>query len=310
MLKNILTSAISNPTVNIDQGPLAHYISEVESVSMEGLMDKIKGLLDTSPKGKELEEAMVARQYKRLAGLIRDTLANRKWVAKRFTEGLTTVPVKGNGAYYQIGGKVHTPAQAITYIEKEYRPVIRDMKKYADELDDAIQEIGSWMERAIMWEGTDADIIDQAVDKAIADFNKLKRPIERVRTPTPVMPGNVSLVVKNREPVSVIKPEVKKLTEVPAATVDDIVAVGTWIADTLVNDDLDSYLTPMGLDHSDGSDFNEFMSEVNDSAADKFYGVFYHQRLWDMMNSSPDWFDHSKYCEFAIRWCMQSLKAD
>ena len=309
MLKEILASAISQPMIDIEQGPLTHYVNEVDSISMEGLMDKIRGLLDTSPKGKELEEAMVARQYSRLAGLIRDTLANRKWVEKRFIDGPTTVTVRGNGAYYQIGGKVYTPAQAIGYIEKEYRPVIQVMKKYADELDTAVQEIGSWVQRAIMREDVDADTVDKVVNKAIADFNKLKRPIERVRTPTPVMPGNIFLTVKSREPVSVIEPKVEKISEVPTATVDDIVAVGNWVADTLVKGDLDSYLAPMGLDHSDGSEFNEVLSDINEFAADKFYDTFYHQSLWDMLNPDQDWFNHKAYCEFAIRWCLQSLKS-
>jgi hypothetical protein len=70
----------------------------------------------------------------------------------------------------------------------------------------------------------------------------------------------------------------------------------------------------MGGDHSDGSEFNERFQENFEHAYDKFYDVFYHQALDQDLNGFVgglwDWYDHADYCIFAIRWCMQSLKAD
>lgn len=298
------------PDVGLDRGPLETYVEEVNTVTMEGLMDRIKGLFDSSPKVKTLDNLIGTREHKRLAYILRRTLADRRWVEDRFIGDREEISISGKGALYQLDGKVRTPPEVIAHIEKKYRPAIASIRKHAGELDAAIVEIKEWVERVVLRDDASADKVMTAVNKAISEFEGLKRPIERVRLGDVPMPGNKVVVVKNRLPSVIVKPAIVNLKEVSAPTIDDIVMVGQWIADNILNYDLTTLIFMDGLDHSDGSEFNSRLSDINDYAAEKFYDVFYHQRLDDLHDGLSDWYDHIDYCEFAIRWCMRSLNQD
>lgn len=311
LLDELLAQVLPIETdMGLDRGPLESYAEGVNTVSMEGLMDRIKGLFDTSPKVKTLDSLMGSREHKRLAYILRRTLADRRWVEDRFISGRDKIPISGKGALYQLDGKVLTPPDVITHIEKKYRPAITSIRKHAGELDAAIVEIKEWVEKIVLRDDVGADKVMAAVNKAISEFEGLKRPIERVKLDAVSMPGNRAVVVKNRLPDVIVKPAIINLKEVNAPTIDDIVMVGKWVADNILNYELTTLVFMDGLDHSDGSEFNSRLSDINDYAAEKFYDVFYHQRLDDLHDGLSDWYDHIDYCEFAIRWCMRSLNQD
>lgn len=272
-----------------------------ERVSMEGFGDlllKLRKALtgkdehgvkstDRKPGSRINDHGEYSNEGKQAVKELREHLKkyylNDHWLnGQKFVEG--SVKAGDISKVFEIDGKVET--DVLGSIDKAVKRVNDFSIKWETVLkgvDKKVQEIDKRVKQET--KGADEDDED-AVDKvkqAIKDFNAINDPLKQLPKFEGTSLGNLVPVVKNGELSVTAKAPPKGIAELPALNKEQVKAVAKVI-DSIYSTGL---IRDMGriawLDHSDGSDFNEWIYDADNDVYMDYYDLFYHQNaeaLW------------------------------
>ena len=208
---------------------------------------------------------------------------NDHWLnGQKFVEG----PVKAGdiSKVFEIDGKVETDVlgsidkavKRVNDFSIKWEAVLKGVDKKVQEIDKRVKQETKGADE------DDEDAVDK-VKQAIKDFNAINDPLKQLPKFEGTSLGNLVPVVKNGELSVTAKTPSKGIAELPALNKEQVKAVAKVI-DSIYSTGL---IRDMGriawLDHSDGSDFNEWIYDADNDVYMDYYDLFYHQNaevLW------------------------------
>lgn len=281
-------------------------------ISTEGLLQKIKELFKVEQSKKNVPTDFYKSSSEEIIKALQKTLAERRWVEQRFmTASSVDISAEDSGFLY-IDGKVVNPTDSTRYVETVIKPYCKSLQYKLDELGEYVNTLDSKVRKLVDDEAS-VDEVNAAVQDAILRYkNHLRMTISKIQLPSPVAPGDRQVIRKGAVPeLRIMKAKAGPL-KVQSLTVDDIVDIGQWILRELA--DRDTYYidaASIGLDHSDGSDFNHTLQDVYWDAYDDYYETLSLHRTEDDFEAFagyPGWFDIHDYCEWLVKYCLYFIK--
>lgn len=208
---------------------------------------------------------------------------NDHWLnGQKFVEG--SVKADDISKTFEIDGKVET--DVLGSIDKAINRVNAFSVKWEailKEVDKTVQGIDKRVKQETRGAAEDDEEAVEKVRQAIKDFNSIPDPLKRLPKFEGTSLGNLIPSIKNKELSVTTKVSPKGIAELPALNKEQVKTVANLIQ-RIYSDGLIRDMERIAwLDHSDGSDFNEWIYEADNDVYMDYYDLFYHQNadvLW------------------------------
>lgn len=216
---------------------------------------------------------------------------------------------------FEVDGKVGDPFKNIEVSVKRVEQYIAKVNPILKQMDDQVQTL----DKRIGQDTKNASLDDQAsidkVEEVIRNFKKVAGVITEVPKFPGTVLGNISITSKNIRGVpgfaeTVVK-KPKGVETLPALDKEDIKKAARLIKKCY--DHKDPLVSWPGtfrwLDHSDGSAFNKWIYEADNSIYDDYYEIFYYQSADARWVEPIEWMLPEHRLASALeRWIDRSIK--
>lgn len=240
---------------------------------------------------------------------------NDHWLnAQSFVEG--DIKAADFSTVFEVDGKVGDPFQNIDTSVKRVNQYINQIKPLLKQVDDRVHALDKQLAKETKGAELDDREAIAKVEAVIKEFEALAKVAERAPKFPGTVLGNRTLVTKKFQGVTGFASEVAKppngVDKLPALDKEGIKKAAQLILrcydydNPLIPDDV---LDFRWLDHSDGSDFNEWIYDADNAVYMEYYEIFYHQgadRLWvDPIHGMLPEYELASALE---RWIDRSIK--
>lgn len=285
----IMKECGDNPAMHETMSTLLTQIatdSGVEVVSTEGLgsiFSSLSGFFKTRKPNGELpaEDSNYTKRQQAVAKFITEldkTYLNSSWLSKqKFVEG--TVNAGDISANFVMDGKLgDKPLDNVDTAKKRVQAFVTKWESIINDLHTKVKAIDARVKSQTKGASLDDQEAIQKVIDATKEFEALPNPMDKLPKMEGTSLGN-RVYGKDKHgclDVIVTTPPVSSQT-LPALTKEQVTHAATVVKMMLKGDWEPAMKWFSWLDHSDGSDFNDWIYDADNSAYMDYYDRFYHQ---------------------------------